>query len=298
MELSKILVLEPSQDYELIDSGEGEKLERFGKYVLWRPDPQALWPKKLPISEWKKADAVFERTSDSAKWKTKKELPKEWIIDLAGLSFVIRPSSFKHTGLFPEQASNWNWIREKVEKYNKENPTDEKVKVLNLFGYTGGATLAAAQAGAEVTHIDGSKIVVAWAKHNAETSKLADKPIRWLIDDARGFVEREIRRGKKYDAIIMDPPAFGHGAKDEIWKIEEDFLKLLESCRKVLSDKPLFVIINGYSAGYSAIGYRNALESMMKNLTGEMEMGELVIAESGDNNRLLPAGIFVRWSKK
>jgi 23S rRNA (cytosine1962-C5)-methyltransferase len=297
MNLLKILTLEPSADYELLDSGEGEKLERYGQFVLSRPDPQALWSKKLPFEEWKKADALFYRSGTTAGWKVKKELPKEWTIKLAGLTFVIKPSSFKHTGLFPEQASNWKWIMEQVEKRDQEN-NGERVRVLNLFGYTGGATLAAAKAGAEVTHVDGSKIVVTWAKKNAEVSKLNKEPIRWLIDDARGFVEREIRRGKVYDAIVMDPPAFGHGAKDEIWKIEEDFLKLLEASRKILSDKPLFVIINGYSAGYSAIGYHNALVDMMKGLAGETEMGELTIEEGGENKRLLPSGIFVRWLAK
>jgi 23S rRNA (cytosine1962-C5)-methyltransferase len=290
-----IEVLEPTTDYELLDSGDGEKLERYGKFVLSRPDPQALWHKSLPVETWKKADAYFERREDKASWKVKGEMPKEWTIELEGLKFLIKPTSFKHTGLFPEQASNWKWIREKIKAQSAKLKTEElkPIKVLNLFAYTGGATLAALSAGAEVTHVDGSKASLEWAKKNAELSGLKDKPVRWLLDDARRFVEREIRRGSKYDAIIMDPPAFGHGAKDEVWKIEDDFMPLLDACQKILVEKPLFIILNGYSAGYSAVGYKNALKNLTEGLGGEVSCGELTITDKF--GKRLPAGIFARY---
>jgi 23S rRNA (cytosine1962-C5)-methyltransferase len=286
----KVLTTKASKDYELMDSGDGEKLERFGAYILRRPDPQALWKKNLDEKLWKQADASFSRESDNAKWKIKEGTEKEWGISLTDLNFIIKPTAFKHTGLFPEQESNWVWIKEKIKQANRP------IKVLNLFGYTGGATLAALSAGAEVTHVDGSKSVITWAKQNAAASNLADKKVRWIEDDARKFVQRELKRGNKYDAIIMDPPAFGHGANNEVWKIEEDFLSLLDLCFDILSDDPLFVLVNGYSAGYSAVAYENCLLSLSKKLGGEIEKGELTIEES-KTGRLLPAGIFARWSK-
>lgn len=289
MEVSKILKTAPARDYELIDSGEGEKLERFGQYVLCRPDPQALWPKRLE-DEWKKADAIFSRDADNAKWKIKSGVPKEWVIDFASLRFLIKPTAFKHTGLFPEQEQNWAWISEKVKGAGRP------IKVLNLFAYTGGATLALLSAGAEVTHVDSSKSAISWAKRNAEESKLSDGKVRFIEEDARKFVAREIKRGNKYDAIIMDPPAFGHGANNEVWKIEEDFSSLLHDCRKILSADPLFFLINGYSAGYSALAYKNALQFLTEKFAGEIESGELAIVES-NSRRVLPAGIFARWSK-
>lgn len=284
----KILITKPSKDYELIDSGDGEKLERFGAYVLRRPDPQALWSKSLTEKEWKEtANATFVREGDNAKWRLKDGMPKEWIIEMSGLKFLIKPTAFKHTGLFPEHEGNWDWITEKIKTAGRP------IKMLNLFGYTGGATLAALKAGAEVTHIDGSKAVITWARQNAEFSKLDDKKVRWIEDDARKFVQREIKRANKYDAIIMDPPAFGHGANNEVWKIEEDFTNLLDLCSQILSDKPLFVLVNGYSAGYSAIAYENSLNFIAKKYGGEIEKGEITIEES-KSGRLLPAGIFAR----
>lgn len=305
----KILTTEASNDYELIDSGDGEKLERFGRYVLRRPDPQALWRKNLEEKEWKeKAHASFVREGDSGKWRKKDGVPSEWFTEMLDgkLKFLIKPTAFKHTGLFPENEPNWVWVQEKITRLRSETPA-RQVKVLNLFGYTGGATLAAAQAGAtafagtasasqvEVTHVDGSKSAITWARQNAEASKLADCPVRWIEDDARKFVQREIKRGNKYDAIIMDPPAFGHGAKNEVWKIEEDLNNLLELCSQILSDQPLFVLVNGYSAGYSAIAYENSLRFMVEKYGGRTEMGELTIEES-KSGRLLPAGIFARIS--
>lgn len=299
MENLKILKTKGSKGYELIDSGDGEKLERFGAYTLRRPDPQALWRKNLDMKEWKKADASFERAGESGKWKKKEGLPMEWLVEVSGLKFYITPTAFKHTGLFPEQEPNWEWIKEKVESYKvikSQRGEKEPIKILNLFGYTGGATLAGLKAGAEVTHVDGSKSAITWAKQNAEASGLALKKVRWIEDDARKFVQREIKRGVKYDAIIMDPPAFGHGANKEVWKIDEDFMNLLESCGEILSANPLFVLVNGYSAGYSAIAYENSLKKLAEKFGGNIESGELTIEESKSGS-LLPAGIFSRWFK-
>lgn len=272
--------------YELIDTGNEEKLERFGDVIFARPDPQALWPKNKP-ELWKTADATYTRDQKEGKWIYKNKIPESWNIEHGGISFIIKPTAFKHTGLFPEHASNWEWLR-KVAPQGGE--------VLNLFGYTGGATLACAQAGAKVVHVDGSKSAVTWARENAELSKLADKPIRWIVEDVRVFVEREIKRGRKYDGIIMDPPSFGHGANKELWKIEEDFLPLIENCKKLLSDNPSFFLINGYAAGYSPIAYENNLLDLVEKYGGKIEKGELTIQEK-DGGRLLPCGIFARWKK-
>lgn len=301
----KILTTKPSKDYELIDSGDQEKLERFGDFVLRRPDPQVLWKKTLDEKEWKAANASFIREGDNTKWRMKEGMPSEWIIEMLGLKFLIRPTAFKHTGLFPEQEPNWLWIREQVKK--AKNERKEPVKILNLFGYTGGATLAGLSVGAEVTQVDSSKTALTWARQNAEASKLDDKPVRWIEDDVRKFVQREIKRGNKYDAIIMDPPAFGHGSNKELWKIEDDFIKLLDLCEQVLSDNPLFVLVNGYSSGYSSIAYENSLAPLIKKFGGHIESGELTIEESllrseatggqAKSGRLLPAGIFARWFK-
>jgi 23S rRNA (cytosine1962-C5)-methyltransferase len=283
-----------SSDYELLDSGDGEKLERYGNVLVSRPDPQALWEKKLDEKEWNKAQAVFSRDSKNSGWEFRGKVPERWQIEFCppagGLKFWIKPTSFKHTGIFPEQKSNWEWFSELIKKAGRP------ITVLNLFGYTGGATLAAAQVGAEVCHVDGSKVAITWAKDNAEISGLKDKPIRWILDDAAKFVEREIKRDRKYDGIILDPPAFGHGPKGEMWKIEDDFLPFLKKCFQVLSDNPLFFLINGYASGYSAIAYKNNLEYLVEKFGGNVEMGELTIEEKG-TTRLLPAGIFARWFK-
>jgi 23S rRNA (cytosine1962-C5)-methyltransferase len=286
----KILITKSSKDYELIDSGNEEKLERYGKYILRRPDPQALWNKSQPESMWKAADAFFFRDADKKGWKKQKEMQNEWKISFDNITFNISPTAFKHTGVFPEQEPNWNWTKNLIK--NAGRP----IKILNLFGYTGGATLAALSAGAEVTHVDGSKAAINWAKENAQLSGLEKKPVRWIIDDARKFVMREIKRGGKYDGIIMDPPSFGRGGKGEIWKIEDNFTLLLEECSKILSDKPLLFLINGYAAGYSSQAYYNTLAPFMKKYNGHFEVGELTIEES-KGGRLLPCGIFVRWSQ-
>lgn len=294
-----VLTTKPSKDYELVDSGGEEKLERYGSFLLARPDPQTLWPKKLPEGEWAKANARFVREGNPStgsgqgkgRWFTPsgvEGLPKEWQIEFGGLKFLIRPTSFKHTGLFPEQLSNWDWSREVIKNAGRE------VSILNLFGYTGGATLAAVQAGASVAHVDASKTAVAWARENAAVSGLEDKPTRFIVEDALTFVEREIKRGNHYDAIIMDPPAFGHGPKDELWKIEEDFIAFIELCAQLLLDKPLFFLINGYAAGYSSLAFAYNLEAITEKFGGKVEHGDLTIAQS-NSTRLLPCGIFARW---
>ncbi len=293
-----VLITKPDDGYELIDSGEGERLERFGSVTLARPDPQALWRKRLSNDEWKKANAYFVRTEISGEWKIKSGTPEKWNINFSDLSFIIKPTAFKHTGLFPEQSLNWSWMRDLIKKEKDENKKD--IEVLNLFGYTGGATLACAKAGAKVVHIDSSKSAITWARENAELSGLSDKPVRWILEDARAFVSREVKRGNKYDGIIMDPPAFGHGANKEIWKIEENFLDLVEDTFKILNDKPLFFIINGYSAGYSALAYENVLKILVDKYGGKLEIGELALEEKANNEgegRLLPCGIFVRWQR-
>lgn len=309
MSQSIILTLKGQSTYELLDSGDGEKLERFGEVVLSRPDPQALW-KKMKLNEWKRADAHFSRSGTDAAWNYHSDYnrktgdAKKWSIDFGGLTMWVKPTAFKHTGIFPEQAMNWDWLREKVttgiQKKTKNVDTPAKpFEVLNLFGYTGGASLACAQAGAHVVHVDGSKAAITWARENAEASKIADKPIRWILEDARVFVEREVKRGRKYAGILMDPPAFGHGANKELWKIEEDFLPLMELCTQLLEESPTFFLVNGYSAGYSSIAYQNNLLPLKEKFGGKIEMGELVIEETpvaGHDARLLPCGIFARWS--
>lgn len=273
----KILITEKQPDYELLDSGNNTKLERYGKFVLSRPDPQALWPTDL--KNWK-FDAEFKDY-----WNKTIE---PWVIDFGGLKLQIKLSPFKHTGLFPEQIVNWQWMEEVLR--DKKN-----VKVLNLFGYTGGASLICAKAGAEVTHVDASKSAITWANENAKLSGLEEKPIRWILDDALAFVKKEVRRGAKYDAIVMDPPSFGRGAKGEVWKIEEGFLDLMNDCFKLLSENPLFFVLNGYSAGYSAIAYEENLKPLVDRFGGEVESGELAIRDS--HNHLLPCGIVARWKK-
>lgn len=305
-----ILVVEPQKEYVLLDSGAepsgglgvgGEKLERYGSVVLARPDPQALWDKKLTEKDWAKADGHYVRGGREGEWVTKRDLSDQWQIEFGGLKFYIRATSFKHTGLFPEQLANWEWMRGVLARQNDSAQNkSEGARVLNLFAYTGGATLVAAQMGAQVTHVDASKTAVAWARENAELSGLSDKPIRWIVEDVLLFVKREIKRGNKYDAIIMDPPAFGHGPKDELWKIEEDFVALVRLCEELLSDTPLFVLVSGYAAGYSALAFAYNLERFQKRFGGEIVSGDLTIQEqrSGEGElRLLPCGIFARWSK-
>ncbi len=280
----------PSPDYELLDSGEGEKLERYGPVILRRPDPQALWHKSH-AALWKEAHGSFVREGRDGRWNFTKPVPEKWTIHFGGLAFHIRPTAFKHTGIFPEQEPNWNWMRECLRSSGRP------VSVLNLFGYTGGASLACAQAGAKVCHVDASKASIGWAKDNAQASGLAGQPIRWILDDAKAFVQRELRRGNRYDAIVMDPPAFGRGPDGDVWQIEDDFLPLVDSCKRLLSEHPLFFAINGYAAGYSQLAYRYNLHDMVAKFGGKIESGELTLLES-KGGRYLPCGIFARWSEK
>lgn len=282
-----ILESEAEEGYALQDSGDGEKLEKYGDIILSRPDPQALWNKNLPDPIWKKANAFYGGEGKGS-WNKKGDIPDVWPISFGGLNFNIRLSAFKHTGIFPEHKPNWDWVSGVIIK------SERKISVLNLFGYTGGATLAALKAGAEVTHLDGSKVAINWAKENARISGLEDKPVRWILDDAMSFVKKEIKRGKKYDGIIMDPPAYGHGPDREVWQIEKDLPQLMELCGQLLSETPLFILMNGYASGYSAIAYGNMLDSAVKNRGGNIEIGEITIKEQ-EGGRRLPAGIFARW---
>lgn len=277
-------------NYELLDSGNEAKLERFGDIIVSRPDPQALWHSNLDEKVWKKADAVFVASGKNANWERGKHVPERWNVEMGNDILVwSRLSAFKHVGIFPEHQANWQWMSDIIRQAGRP------LKVLNLFGYTGIASLVAAQAGAEVCHVDGSKVAVNWGKDNAILSGLHDKPIRWIVDDVRSFVKREIKRGNTYDGIIMDPPSFGHGPERELWKIENDFLPLIDLCSKVLSDNSAFTILNGYAAGYSPLVYLYNLKHMMGERKGIFEYGELTIQESSDRGFLLPCGIVARW---
>ena len=287
-----VLVTPDQESYELLDSGDSMKLERFGAYVLARPDPEALWPKGKP-ELWKKADAEYVRKGATGSWKSKAGFPKKWNIEYGGLTLELRPTSFKHVGIFPEQLSHWKWIGEKIRKSRAGGHGE--ISVLNLFAYTGGATLSAAVAGARLTHVDSSKVAIDWARTNAELSGLAQAPIRWIEDDVLKFLRREVKRGSKYDIVIMDPPAFGHGTGKELWKIERDFAELFTLATQVLSEKPIAFIVNGYTAGYSPLTLANNVRTIQETLGGTTEHGELALPEQG-THRLLPAGVFARWS--
>ena len=285
----QLLITEPSAEYELIDSGDGEKLERYGPVLLRRPDPQALW-QKSDAPAWKEAHGSFVREGRDGRWNFTKRVSEKWTIDFAGLRFNVRPTAFKHTGIFPEQAPNWKWMRNLIANRGRE------VSVLNLFGYTGGASLACAQAGAKVCHVDASKAAIGWAKDNAAASQLSERPIRWIVDDAKAFVGRELRRGNQYDAVIMDPPAFGRGPDGGAWQIEDDFVPLVNQCKQLLSAGALFFAVNGYASGYSQLAYRYNLADIPAKFGGGIESGELTIRES-KGERLLPCGIFARWMR-
>ncbi|MFA6297116.1 MAG: class I SAM-dependent methyltransferase [Candidatus Paceibacterota bacterium] len=276
--------------YHLIDSGDGEKLEQFAEFVLRRPDPQALYPKRLSIGEWEKADATFEIREGKGKWNKAREFPDTWVTQFDDLSFSTTLGSFKHVGVFPEQETNWKWLKETIAKSVAEG---KKVSVLNLFAYTGGATLACLSAGAEVVHVDASQGIVDVAVKNTELSGLKEKPVRWIVDDVKKFVAREIKRGNKYHGIIMDPPAFGHGPKKEVWNIEEHLVPLIQDAKELLHSESLFFLVNGYSTGFSPLAYANNIESLTKR-GGQVESGELSIPEK-DGKRALPAGMFARW---
>lgn len=279
------------KDYEVIDCSKGEKLERWGKYILLRPDPQVIWDTEKTAPQWKKLNGHYHRSSKGGgEWEFF-HLPEQWSINYKELTFQLKPFSFKHTGLFPEQAANWDWFGEKIK--NAGRP----VKVLNLFAYTGGATLAAAKAGASVTHVDASKGMVAWAKENARSSNLESAPIRWIVDDCVKFVERELRRGNHYDAIIMDPPSYGRGPTGEVWKLEDNLYPFVELVAGVLSDDPLFVILNSYTTGLAPSVATYILETIVsKRFGGHTQADELglPVTESG---LFLPCGATGRWTR-
>ncbi len=291
-------IAENWNEYEVLDASGGEKLERWGDYVLVRPDPQVIWNTPRENRGWRQRNGHYHRSDKGGGHWESFDLPDEWAIgyplQAAGLTFRLKPFRFKHTGLFPEQAVNWDWFSGLLQRAVRENP-GRQPKVLNLFAYTGGATLAAAAAGAAVTHVDAAKGMVGWAKENAVSSHLGDAPIRWLVDDCVKFVEREIRRGSKYDGIIMDPPSYGRGPKGEIWKIEEDVWPLVELTTRLLSDDAIFFLINSYTTGLQPAVLSYLLRATVaRRFGGQVEAGEigLPVRESGF---ILPCGASGRW---
>lgn len=278
------------QDYEILDMANGEKLEKWKNITLIRPDPQIIWKNKSFPQKWNKADAKYTRSkTGGGSWEYTKKLPESWQVKYKNLTFNIKPMGFKHTGLFPEQAVNWDWMIEKIQNEKRE------IKVLNLFAYTGGATVACLAAGASVCHVDSSKGMVAWAKENVVSSGLEDKPVRYIVDDVIKFVNREIRRNNKYDAIIMDPPSYGRGTNGEVWQFEEKIYDLVQLCTNVLSDNPLFFLINSYTTGISGKVLENILKLNIKN-NGKFSSGEIGLPMK-ESNLILPCGIYGRWEK-
>jgi 23S rRNA (cytosine1962-C5)-methyltransferase len=278
------------KDYECLDAGNGEKLERWGNIVLRRPEPLAMWPIEMD-NAWKKVDGVYYRFVDGGgHWEFNKKLPDFWTVNYEDLKFKVSPTNFKHTGLFPEQACNWNFMMDKIKNANRP------IKVLNLFGYTGGATVACSKAGAElVVHVDAARGMVEWAKENAKLSGIENNYIRFLVDDCLKFVEREIRRGNKYDAIVMDPPSYGRGPSGEVWKLEKNLEELVSRCTLLLSDKPLFFLINAYTTGVSSTVLHNILKlTVGKTYGGVVDAGEIGLPIS-KNDLVLPCGIYGRW---
>jgi 23S rRNA (cytosine1962-C5)-methyltransferase len=309
----QILIAPNWEDYELIDSGDQRRFERFGPYTVVRPDPQAIWKPKLNDKEWQKADATFILTGKSStergEWRFQKKLPNKWLCGFNNLKFWVSLSPFKHTGVFPEQSIWWDYIAQKIRKSENQNTgkpysSDTQIfrssdvpNILNLFGYTGIASLAASDAGAKVTHVDASYPTIGQFKENIKASKLEDKGIRFILDDCLKFVQREAKRGVKYDGVIMDPPVYGHGPKGERWEFNESFPKLMAACKEILSEQPLFVIVNAYALSSSAIMLENVMNDFLGDLRGSIEVGELALQES-KGGRLLSTGIFARWEKK
>lgn len=279
-------------DYQILDMADGKKLERWGNYTLVRPDPQIIWNEKT-TNLWGSEHAIYNRSNTGGgAWNIKKNFPSSWTIRYQDLKFNLKLMGFKHTGLFPEQAYNWNLIRKKIKEANRE------VRVLNLFAYTGGASIAALSAGASVVHVDSSRGMIDWAKENVKINNLEDKPIRFLVDDVRKFVKREIRRGNKYDIIIMDPPSFGRGSKNEVWSIESDLNDLIKDTSELLSDDPILFIINSYTTGLS----KTVLENLLYLYVEKKHQGIISSDELGlpmkDSNLILPCGIYARWENK
>ena len=276
------------KDYEILDTSCGEKLERWDKYLLVRPDPQVIWQTKKEHAGWKKNNGHYHRSSKGGgEWEFH-NLPEQWAVHYKDLTFQLKPFSFKHTGLFPEQAVNWDWCAEQIRSAGRP------VKVLNLFAYTGAATISAAAAGAAVTHVDASKGMVGWAKENAQASGLEDRPIRWLVDDCMKFVEREIRRGNHYDGIIMDPPSYGRGPKGEIWKIEDSIYPFIQRAALLLSEEPVFFLVNSYTTGLAPAVLTYLLSTALKNRGGKTESSEIGLPVSA-TGLVLPCGACGRW---
>jgi len=270
-------------DYELIDSGEGQKLERFGAYTLSRPCSQAVWKKSCPHAVWEAADATFTRIDDK-RWQTKGKLPDSWTITTSGITFKLSCTDFGHLGIFAEQRPFWDWIRTHIQEAKRP------ISLLNLFAYSGGSTLAAAQAGAEVCHLDASKGMVAWARENAALNSLQNAPIRWIVEDVQKFITREVRRGKKYDALVFDPPTFGRGAQGELFKIEEHIIPLLETLKALLSPKPLFILFSCHTPGFTPLVLKNLL---LQQFGGRVELGEMALENS---SYPIPSGSYARWT--
>lgn len=277
------------KDYAVLDVGGGEKLERWGEVLLRRPDPQVIWPAERPEA-WKKAHAHYHRSqSGGGQWEMLKKIPESWTISYGPLRFLVRPTGFKHTGLFPEQAANWDWMSGLIREAGRP------VQVLNLFAYTGGATMACLRAGAKVCHVDAAKGMVQWAKENAALSGLADRPARYIVDDALKFVQREQRRGHAYDGILMDPPSYGRGPDGQVWKLEEEVYGLVEECAKLLSDRPLFFLLNAYTTGLQPAVLRNLLQrAVVSRHGGAVDAQELCLPVEG-SSMVLPCGASGRW---
>lgn len=285
------------KDYELLDASDGERLERWGKYILIRPDPQIIWKNAARHPAWKNADGIYRRSQNGGGGWIKQKTPESWNISYKNLGFALKPMGFKHTGLFPEQAANWDWFSDIIRQTKAKNP-QRQIKVLNLFAYTGGATMAAAEAGAQVVHVDASKGMVAMAKENAALSGLSDAPIRYIVDDCKKFVEREIRRGNKYDGIIMDPPSYGRGPSGEVWKLEDSIDEFITLASQLLSDDPLFFLVNSYTTGLSPLTMSYILELKVRSIYGgKIESGELGLRVT-QTGAYLPCGASSRWFKK
>jgi 23S rRNA (cytosine1962-C5)-methyltransferase len=287
-----LIVADNWKDYQLLDCGMGMKHEQWGPYTLVRPDPQIIWPRTGGNGRWENWDGFYHRSeTGGGKWEYRKPLPDHWSIRYGNLTFKIHPTSFKHTGLFPEQAVNWDWFTARIKA---AKAAGREVNVLNLFGYTGAASVAAAAAGASVCHVDAAEGMVKWCKENAALSGLADAPVRYITDDCLKFVRREIKRGRKYDAIIMDPPTYGRGSTGEMWKLEDHLWELLKECKEVLSDRPVFVLINAYTARLSPTVVVNLLAGLMSGASGRISGGEVGLPIRRDG-KVLPCGIFGRW---
>lgn len=295
-------VTRKNKDYELLDMANGEKLERWGKYTLIRPDPQIIWSKKEKPELWKAADARYIRSNTGGgHWELKKELPSSWEVNFDDMTFNVKPMGFKHTGLFPEQYANWIYMQRVIKEASCKNP-EREIKVLNLFAYTGGATVACLKAGASVCHVDSSKGMVAWAKENVKSSGMEDAKVRYIVDDVVKFVKREIRRGNKYDAIVMDPPSYGRGATGEVWSIEKDLENLTKLCVELLSESPVFYIVNTYTGGLSGTVISNVLNMVLNEKRRDLlKQGKVVTEEIGiessTSNIILPCGIRTMWTK-